>query len=159
MKKTQKIVLLITFIVLLIPIYKFSMSKPVKHWFLKLDKTAGNKFFTDRNTNLYILEKFWAMYGRKHGEFYTYSPNNIVYYDFMIIYLDYLYSENRLIGQYYPNINDYKIIHVCGNKDDLFTTCKDKMLKVIKEKTGYEFTEEELKNPDFDSIREYSYNI
>ena len=154
-----KIVLLLTYIVMLIPAYHFTFLKDSGNWHNLLKEADGRKFFDERNTNLYILEKFWAMYGRRHGEFYTYSPHNVTYYDLMINYLAYLYSENKLLTHSYDNPEEYyKIIHVCSDEDDLFTTCKDKMLKVIKDKTGYEFSEEELKKLDFESIREYSYN-
>jgi len=157
-EKKNKIIIYSIFSILILIPYISKGLYYFNEWHYDVHEYQKDSFFKERNTNLYILEKFWAMYGRKHGEFYTYSPHNVTYYDHMVLYLDYLYSENKLIGNHYPNALEYKIIHVCSDEDDLFSTCKDKMLKVIKDKTGYEFTPEELKKLDFDSIREYSYN-
>ena len=151
----QKIISFIILIIALIPSYKYFVVNHFDTWYQLITEPEFTKFFKERRLNLYILEKFYAMYGVKNNVFYTYSPHNVTYYDNMIMYLLLLYSQNSKLGQNIPEAVDYKIIHICSDDDDLFTVCKDKMLETVKEKTGYVFTEEELEKTDFESIKEH----
>ena len=154
-KLKYKIISSVILIFALIPSYAFFVRNHFGTWYQLINEPEFTKFFKERRLNLYILEKFYAMYGVKNNVFYTYSPHNVTYYDNMIMYLLLLYSENNKLGRNIPEAVDYRIIHVCSDDDDLFTVCKDKMLKTVKEKTGYVFTDEELINTDFDSIKDY----
>lgn len=151
----QKIITSLIIFILMIPVSFFIASK-YEHWHKVIYKNTRKSYFIDQRVNLYILEKFYELFGHKNGVLYTYSPHNVVYYDHIIKYLYYLYSYDGNSKNIEDDIKKIKIIHVCGDEDDLFTVCREKMLNTVKNKVGYEFSEEELERTDFGSIKQNS---
>lgn len=94
--------------------------------------------------NQYIVEKFYAMYGKDHNVIYAFYPESNVQKE-AISYLKYWYGGND---------KKYKIVFVCKPSDSQ-TKCRKKMFKKIYKKTRYKFTEKELTELDFSSIKSY----
>lgn len=96
----------------------------------------------------YIMEKFHLMYGRNHNEFYNYFDRS-TFNRYATFYLEKTYGSHG---------NSQKVIEVCKEEDGL-DYCREKMLEKVKEKTGYEFSEEELKKHDFSTLEEINTSL
>ena len=94
--------------------------------------------------NQYIVEKFYAIYGKKHNVIYAFYPKQEIC-KYSIKYLKYWYGGNP---------TNYKIKFVCSSSDNK-EDCRKKMLKLIFKKSKYKFTEEELDETDFSDIKAY----
>ncbi len=95
--------------------------------------------------NMYILEKFYLLNGKNNPNLYVYNDD---------------YSFDKLASVYLTHIykadlkpDDYKIQTVCSAEDEM-NTCQTAMTDLIKEKTNYLFTEEELENLEFNKLYE-----
>lgn len=96
---------------------------------------------------LYILERLFIEDTRYTKLGYS-NYEEIIPPDYYII--------NYYIYNYAPKSRnqDYKFIKVCEEmENDL--TCDDKMKKIVKEKTGYVFSEKELRELDFSIYNKY----
>lgn len=113
----------------------FLQIKPV-HFFQKQVKT-----------NLYIAEKMFILNKKiNNNNIYYFYNNEGMFNDNGIVYLVNIYKSN-----YKPH--EYSVHHVCLPEDNL-DVCKDKMIQTAFEKTGYKFTEQEVKELNFSSLYE-----
>ena len=119
-------------------------------WFLFF--SSKNYFFIKNSEinsdysqeNQYIVEKFYAMYGKDHNVIYAFYPNRNIQSE-SIEYLKYWYGGNN---------KKYKVIFVCKSSDSQ-EKCRQKMLKKFYKKTKYKLTEKELTELDFSTIKSY----
>lgn len=107
-------------------------------------QTVQEEFKKGRQ-NVYILEKFYLLNGKNNPNLYVYNDD---------------YSFDKLASVYLTHIykadlkpDDYKIHTVCSAEDKMIN-CQQAMTDLIKEKTNYIFTEEELENLEFDKLYE-----
>ena len=96
---------------------------------------------------LYILDRCFISISKKTDIFYTYQKSWVVCPDFSFSYFSNLYGNEQ--G------NEYRQkVYVCNDNDNT-EVCENKMKDFIKQKTGYVFSEEELKKLDFSIYDKY----
>lgn len=96
-------------------------------------------------TRIYILERIFNLYGHNHKELlYCYDINEMIPCTTLAYFL-YIYDFN-----FHTNykIENYKTIDFCSIDED-YESCNKKLIKFLKDKTGYELTEEEIMKQDF----------
>ena len=96
-------------------------------------------------TNMYILEKFYLINRKYDTDIYNYYTDST----FSNYFTKYLNNTYRTHFDFYnPTVHN-----ICSETDGI-NVCKDKMLQLIKEKVGYDFSKEELEKMDFQSLYE-----
>lgn len=137
----KKIIIpIIIFLILLVP-----TVKSVKYNYHKVISYYGyEKYMLTRR--FYILERLFVDYGVKNR----------------IYYRDYKRGSINFAGIYYfKNLYDrktspdyYRAGYICRDTDT-FPACQHKLIAFTEEKTGYTFTEEELRRADFSVYQKY----
>lgn len=95
--------------------------------------------------------------------FFGYSRESKIYYSLPAeLKSDSKYAINYFINLYDRGANpkDYTIQEICTtekNSSDLPKCCEDELKRLVKEKTGYVFSDEELNNPDFSKYNNKIY--
>lgn len=112
----------------------------------KPDFTFEQGHFKSLKRKLYIFERLFIEDTRYTKLGYSnYEEFNPPYYTLYYYICNYAPKTKK---------EDYKLIEVCGNaENDL--TCDNKIKAIIKEKTGYVFSEKELKELDFSIYDKY----
>lgn len=130
-----KIILLI---VSLLPIY-FCYNKDILNF----------KYYEETSVNLrralYILDRIYITISDKESIFYMYKKNSIISHPSMLYFYKNLYNGTE---------KDLQIGFICNDDDD-YETCENIMKDFVKQKTGYEFTKEELEKTDFSVYDKY----
>ena len=101
---------------------------------------------------VYLIEKMFVLYGKEHKKYYYIKVVDDIY-DKSVIYLLDRYDKNS-------SIKNYEMIEVCEviPSSETAEICYNKYIELIKEKTGYTVSKEELEKHDFSVFDEYSAN-
>ena len=98
-------------------------------------------------TRIYILERVFDLYCKQHKVYFNCYDTNSVIPKYSLIYFIYLYDKNA-------NFEDYQQVDFCAS-DENSENCNKKLIKFLKEKTGYELTDEEIEKQDFQKYYGY----
>jgi hypothetical protein len=90
---------------------------------------------------VYILEKVFELYGRNHKEYLICNDITSIPNPWSLVYYIYLYDRKS-------KFDDYIQKDFC-TKEETYADCNQKLIKFLKEKTGYQLEEEEIKNLNF----------
>lgn len=114
---------------------------------LKTDFSTEQGYFKALKRKLYILERLFIEDTRYTKLGYS-NYEEIIPPDYYVI--------NYYIYNYAPKSRnkDYNFIKVCEEMENDMT-CDNKMKKIVKEKTGYVFSEKELRELDFSIYNKY----
>lgn len=103
-----------------------------------------NKQFQKR---MYILERVFLLYGREHKIFLNCNDFSAFVPKYSLVYFIYLYDKNS-------RFDTYEQVDFCSN-DENHDDCNKKLVRFLKEKTGYELTDEEIQKQDFQKYYGY----
>ena len=103
-----------------------------------------NKQFQKR---MYILERVFLLYGREHKIFLNCNDFSAFVPKYSLVYFIYLYDKNS-------RFDTYAQVDFCSN-DENHDDCNKKLVRFLKEKTGYELTDEEIQKQDFQKYYGY----
>lgn len=103
-----------------------------------------NKQFQKR---MYILERVFLLYGREHKIFLNCNDFSAFVPKYSLVYFIYLYDKNA-------GFEDYQQVDFCSS-DENSEDCNKKLIKFLKEKTGYELTDKEIEKQDFQKYYGY----
>lgn len=95
--------------------------------------------------NLYMTEKAYDVYGKKHNVIWSFYPHYSTVDTNSIYYLKYWYGGNE---------NEYKLEFIC-KENDSFEDCRQKFIDLLYKKSGYLLTEQEIRETNFSNIEGY----
>lgn len=94
--------------------------------------------------SMFVMEKFYSLYGKEHNLIYAFYPDNITN-EHVIYYLGYWYGKNK---------KPYNLRFLCKWNEDK-GSCMKKVQDEIYKKTNYVFSKGELLDTNFDYIKSY----
>lgn len=117
----------------------------VKSLFFGYDFVLNLNYHTKKR--IFILERIFELYGKKEKVFFNSYDVEGTVSNYALFYFIYLYDRGG-------NFDDYRQVDVCFDKEHV-DNCDKKLINFLKEKTGYELTEEEIEKMDFQKYYRY----